>query len=61
MGDVDDMYWIRKKFVEEGCWVRPFGNIVYLMPPFVISDEELSTLTDTVVKIVGEWSDRKPS
>ena len=61
LDDMGDMNWIRKRFVEAGCWVRPFGNIVYLAPSFVINEEDLSTLTDAVVKIVGEWSDRKPS
>lgn len=54
--DLGDMYWIRKRFVEEGCWVRPFGNIIYLTPPLVIEKDELSVLTNAVVKIVDEWS-----
>ena len=53
-----DMYWIRGRFVEEGCWVRPFGNVVYLMPSFTIEDAELAQLTDATRKIVGEWSER---
>jgi adenosylmethionine-8-amino-7-oxononanoate aminotransferase len=42
--------------VEEGVFVRPFGNIVYLSPAFTISDEELKALTDAVVKVVRELS-----
>jgi len=56
--DLGDMYWIRQRFVEENCWVRPFGNTVYLMPSFTINEEDLTHLTNSVVKIVGEWSDR---
>ncbi len=53
-----DMYWIRQQFIERGCWVRPFGNVVYLMPAFTIAADELTTLTDAVVDVVGAWSNR---
>ncbi|MCK5824249.1 MAG: adenosylmethionine--8-amino-7-oxononanoate transaminase [Ichthyobacteriaceae bacterium] len=47
-----DMAKIQKEFVDRGVWVRPFGKLVYLMPPFVISDDELLQLTKAVVDIV---------
>ena len=53
---IDDVVWFRQRFVEQGVWVRPFGDVVYLMPPFIVSEEELSKLTDAVVKVVGAWS-----
>ncbi|HCS65302.1 MAG TPA: adenosylmethionine--8-amino-7-oxononanoate transaminase [Cellvibrio sp.] len=40
-------------FVELGVWIRPFGNIIYLMPPFIISTDELSKLTSAVLKVVA--------
>jgi adenosylmethionine-8-amino-7-oxononanoate aminotransferase len=43
---------LRARFVEEGVFVRPFGNIVYLTPAFTISADELKMLTDAVVKVV---------
>ncbi len=43
---------VQNCFVDAGVWVRPFGKLVYLMPPFIISQEDLKTLTDTVVKVV---------
>ena len=48
-----DVYSLRPRFVEQGVWVRPFKDIVYLMPPFVISGEELDTLTRAVCAVIS--------
>lgn len=51
-----DMKWIQPQFVERGVWIRPFGKLVYTMPPFIIGSEDLSRLTSAMVEVVSEIS-----
>ena len=46
------MATIQKQFVDKGVWVRPFGRLVYLMPPFIMTDNELRLLTAAVCDVV---------
>ena len=48
-----DMRCIPHAFVARGVWLRPFGRLVYVMPPYVISDDELTTLTCAMVEVVA--------
>jgi adenosylmethionine-8-amino-7-oxononanoate aminotransferase len=48
-----DMASIVPQFVDAGIWVRPFGKLVYLMPPYIISDTELAQLCETLVGVLG--------
>jgi adenosylmethionine-8-amino-7-oxononanoate aminotransferase len=48
-----DMKRIQPRFVDRGVWVRPFGRLVYLMPPYVIPQQELEQLTCAVVDVVS--------
>lgn len=47
-----DMKSITEKFVNTGVWVRPFGKLIYLMPPFIIGKKDLSQLTFAVVDTI---------
>ncbi|MEW8322833.1 MAG: adenosylmethionine--8-amino-7-oxononanoate transaminase [Candidatus Thiodiazotropha taylori] len=47
-----DMKHIQQCFVDAGVWIRPFGKLVYLMPPFIIEDEDLNRLTSVVFEVV---------
>lgn len=56
LDSVPDLGAMRTRFVEEGVWVRPFGDFVYLMPPLVIEEEDLAALTGAVCRVVRDWS-----
>jgi adenosylmethionine-8-amino-7-oxononanoate aminotransferase len=49
-----DMKSITEQFVNAGVWLRPFGKLVYLMPPYIINDSDLSSLCRAVSEIVGK-------
>lgn len=54
MRDPVDLRRLTPRFVEAGIWLRPFGRLVYMMPPYVISPAELSALTDAVRRVLSE-------
>ena len=45
-----DLISLQKLFVKHGIWVRPFGKLVYIMPPFIISQTELTQLTSALLQ-----------
>jgi adenosylmethionine---8-amino-7-oxononanoate aminotransferase len=53
LNEAVDMKTIVPRFVEAGVWIRPFGKLVYLMPPYIIQDDDLELLTNALVKIIS--------
>ena len=47
-----DMPVFQSLLIDNGIWVRPFGKLVYIMPPYVISDDELVTLCQALLTVV---------
>ena len=47
-----DMKTLQQEFVQRGIWIRPFGKLVYVMPPYVISETELNRLLEQLVEVV---------
>jgi adenosylmethionine-8-amino-7-oxononanoate aminotransferase len=43
---------MRQAFIGQGVWLRPFGDVLYIMPSFIISEEELKKVTDAVLGVV---------
>jgi len=47
-----DMRRVQPMFVEKGVWIRPFGKLIYIMPPYVVSADDLSCLTRAICEVV---------
>jgi adenosylmethionine-8-amino-7-oxononanoate aminotransferase len=47
-----DMSVVQAMFVERGVWVRPFGKLVYAMPPYTMGTDDVNTLTQAMVEVV---------
>jgi adenosylmethionine---8-amino-7-oxononanoate aminotransferase len=52
--DPVNMQAIQPRFVEEGVWLRPFGRLIYTMPPYIIQPSELTAITSAIYKIVAQ-------
>ncbi len=48
-----DMARIQARFVRRGVWIRPFGRLVYTMPPFVIEEKDLAKITGAIRAVVS--------
>jgi len=48
----DQMHWLPEFIVDQGVWIRPFRNLVYIMPPYIIDTTDLTTLTKAMGAIV---------
>lgn len=54
MKEAVNMAVIQAKFVDQGVWIRPFGKLVYIMPPYIISPEQLSLVTSAIYNVLKE-------
>ncbi|MGP5548786.1 adenosylmethionine--8-amino-7-oxononanoate transaminase [Psychrobacter alimentarius] len=54
-----DMPIFQSLLIEHGIWVRPFGKLVYIMPPYIITDDELITLCQSLLKVVHTYLENR--
>lgn len=54
MREAVDMEQMQAAFVAEGIWVRPFGRLVYIMPPYIINEEELHILCRGLLHVIAK-------
>ena len=47
-----DVQRVTALLIERGVWLRPFGKLLYAMPPFVISESELAAVTEAMAAVV---------
>ena len=50
--EINDIFKLREDFVKEGIWLRPFGDVIYVMPPLVIKEADLVKITDAIFKLL---------
>ncbi len=53
-----DMPIIQQAFVDAGVWIRPFGKLIYLMPPYIIQDDEINSLCKAIFDVLNEYAPR---
>jgi adenosylmethionine-8-amino-7-oxononanoate aminotransferase len=49
---------IQQAFVDRGVWIRPFGRLIYLMPPYIIEQPELNQLTNANFDVLNNGKHR---
>ena len=59
LDDAVDMPAFQSLLIDNGIWVRPFGKLVYIMPPYVITDDELVTLCQALLNVVSTYLTQK--
>lgn len=51
--EAPDMATIQQAFVDQGVWIRPFGRLIYLMPPFIINKEDTEVLCNAIYQVLA--------
>jgi adenosylmethionine-8-amino-7-oxononanoate aminotransferase len=49
-----DMKSTQERLINDGVWLRPYGKLLYTMPPYIISDKELTTITQAMIRVADQ-------
>jgi len=52
MHEVVDVAAVQAALVEKGVWVRPFGHLIYVMPPYILSPAQVLQLCDAIIDTI---------
>ena len=51
---IENINTLRQRFIAEGVFIRPFGNVIYLAPALTIGADELMKLTGAILNVIKE-------
>jgi len=54
MHEVVDVAKVQAALVEQGVWVRPFGHLIYVMPPYILTAQEVQVLCDAIIRVIND-------
>ena len=56
--ELRDLEWLKARFVEQGLWIRPFRDAIYLTPALVMSPDDQDVLAASLLSVTREWAGR---
>lgn len=60
LAEPPDLRILQPMLVERGAWIRPFGRLVYAMPPYISTDDDLTVVTDAMVGALTDYLQGRP-
>jgi adenosylmethionine-8-amino-7-oxononanoate aminotransferase len=57
--ELRDLEWLKARFVEQGLWIRPFRDAIYLTPALVMSPDDQDVLAASLLSVTREWAARR--
>lgn len=49
-----DIEWFQRQMIDCGVWIRPFMNLIYVMPPFIIEAEQINHITESITSTIAK-------
>jgi len=58
VAEMREIDWLKHAFIERGVFVRPMFDVIYAAPPFILDESEMTQLSQSMVEVTEEWSER---